>query len=63
MAESIDYDEPRSYKEEVKSKEATEWLIAMNVGMQSLSKNKAWKLVPLLKGVKPVGCKWIFKKK
>ena len=31
--------------------------------MQSLSKNKTWELVSLPKGVKPVGCKWVFKKK
>ena len=63
MAKSIDYDEPRSYKEAVTSKEVVEWLIAMNEEMQSLSKNKTWELVPLPKGVKQEGCKWVFKKK
>ncbi len=35
----------------------------MNEEMQSLSKNETWELVPLPKGVKPVGCKWVYKKK
>ena len=31
--------------------------------MASLDKNKTWDLVPLPKGWKPVGSKWVFKKK
>ena len=46
----------------IKSKEAKEWPIAMNEEMQPPFKNKTWELVPP-KGVKPVGCKWVFKKK
>ena len=63
VAENIDFDEPQSYKEAVQSKEEAEWLIAMNEEMQSLAKNETWDLVPLPKGMKPVGCKWVFKKK
>ena len=35
----------------------------MNEDMQSLIKNKTWDLVPLLRGAKPVGCKWYLIKK
>uniref|UniRef100_A0A2N9GLD2 CCHC-type domain-containing protein n=1 Tax=Fagus sylvatica TaxID=28930 RepID=A0A2N9GLD2_FAGSY len=31
--------------------------------MESLSKNKTWELTELPKGKKPIGCKWVFKKK
>ena len=31
--------------------------------MESLSKNKTWELTELLKEKKPIGCKWVFKKK
>jgi hypothetical protein len=31
--------------------------------MKSLEKNETWDLVPLPQGRKPVGCKWVFKKK
>ncbi|OMO73383.1 Integrase, catalytic core [Corchorus capsularis] len=63
VAEIIDSDEPRSYKEAIKSENAADWLLAMNEEMQSLAKNETWKLVPLPKGVRPVGCKWVFKRK
>jgi hypothetical protein len=36
---------------------------AMVEEMESLSKNKTWDLMELLKGKKPIGCKWVFKKK
>ena len=35
----------------------------MNEEYKSLQDNDVWDLVPLLKGVKPIGCKWIFKTK
>ena len=63
VGENLYYDEPKSYKNAIQSKEASEWLIAMNEEMQSLKKNQTWELVPLPKGVKPVGYKWVFKKK
>jgi len=31
--------------------------------MQSLKKNKTWKLAQLPKGKKAIGCKWVFAKK
>lgn len=30
---------------------------------KSMQDNKVWELVPLPEGVKPIGCKWIFKTK
>jgi hypothetical protein len=30
---------------------------------ESLSNNKTWELMELPKGKKPIGCKWVFKKK
>ena len=61
--EYIETEEIQSYNEAVASKEATNWLMAMNEEMKSLEKNETWDLVPLYKGGKPVGCKLIFKKK
>ena len=29
--------------------------------MKSMNDNEIWDLVELLEGVKPIGCKWIFK--
>ena len=35
----------------------------MNEEMKSMKDNDVWDLVPLLKGAKPICCKWIFKTK
>ena len=39
------------------------WIEAMNEEYKSMQDNKVWELVPLPEGVKPIGCKWIFKTK
>ena len=56
-------DEPRSVKEALDMEDAGSWIEAMDDEMVSLDKNKTWDLVPLPKGRKPVGSKWVFKKK
>ncbi|GJT14890.1 ribonuclease H-like domain, reverse transcriptase, RNA-dependent DNA polymerase [Tanacetum coccineum] len=37
------------------------WLKAMKTELDSIVKNNTWKLVPLSKGVVPIGLKWLFK--
>ena len=39
-----------------------EWLKAMNSEMDSMHSNSVWKLEDLPEGVKPIGCKWIYKR-
>src|ERR1044072_2575949 len=36
---------------------------AMQEEMESLKKNETWDLVPLPKGKRTIGCKWVYKKK
>ena len=36
------------------------WRKAMNEEMEALQKNATWELVPLPKGMKRVGCRWVF---
>ncbi|CAL9023670.1 unnamed protein product [Prunus brigantina] len=36
------------------------WVDAMQVEMKALNKNATWELVPLPKGKKAVGCRWVF---
>jgi hypothetical protein len=58
-----DVDEPRTVKEAINMPDSNSWLLAMKDEMKSLEKNETWDLVPLPQGRKPVGCKWVFKKK
>ena len=39
------------------------WILAMEEEMASLRNNDTWDLVLLPNGQKPIGCKWVFKKK
>ena len=47
----------------MKSNDSAFWKEAVNDEMDSIMRNKTWKLVDLPPGSKPIGCKWIFKKK
>ncbi|WVZ95817.1 hypothetical protein U9M48_041533 [Paspalum notatum var. saurae] len=42
------------------AKQDPKWNAAMKEEMHALQKNKTWELVPLPKGKKAVGCKWVF---
>ena len=55
--------EPTSYKEAISDGESEKWLETMKAEMQSMYDNQVWDLVDLPNGSKPVGCKWVFKKK
>ncbi|KAK8624644.1 hypothetical protein V6N13_089533 [Hibiscus sabdariffa] len=59
----VDQDEPKTYQEAVSSSESEKWLETMRSEMGSMSENQVWSLVEPPEGVKPIGCKWVFKKK
>ena len=52
--------EPVSYQEAVKEKK---WRDAMDEEIKAIEKNETWELVPLPKGHKAIGVKWVFKTK
>ncbi|KAK8686089.1 hypothetical protein V6N13_125116 [Hibiscus sabdariffa] len=56
-------DEPKTYQEAVSSPNSEKWLEAMRSKMDSMSNNQVWTLVEPPEGIKPIGCKWVFKKK
>nr|CDN96898.1 putative Ty-1 copia retrotransposon [Phaseolus vulgaris] len=56
-------DIPSTYPGVILSSESGNWAGAMEEEMQSLKKNKTWKLTQLPKGKKAIGCKWVFAKK
>ena len=39
------------------------WLTAMEQEMESMYSNSVWELIDLPESVRPIGCKWIYKKK
>ncbi|RVW29067.1 Retrovirus-related Pol polyprotein from transposon TNT 1-94 [Vitis vinifera] len=63
-----DYDvglesDPTSYDQAINSENSTLWLYAMEEELKSMKDNEVWDLVKLPKGIKTIGCKWIFKTK
>ena len=56
-------DDPLTFKNAMEDPDKEEWLKAMNLEMESMYSNSVWKLVDLPDGVKPIGCKWIYKRK
>jgi transposase InsO family protein len=60
---SITDDNPRTVREAVDSQDGNLWKRAMDEEMASFDKNEAWDLVEFPTGRKPIGDKWVFKKK
>ena len=55
-----EYD-PINLRQALQSFNAHKWIDAMNKEMKSMHDNDVWDLVRLPEGLKPIGCKWIFK--
>ena len=55
--------EPRTFKEAVSSSEELLWKEAIKSEIDSVLQNHTWELVDLPLGCKPLGSKWIFKRK
>ncbi|XP_074578534.1 uncharacterized protein LOC141835014 [Curcuma longa] len=55
--------DPQTYSEAVNSSEGPQWKEAIASEIDSILQNHTWELVDLPPGSKPLGCKWIFKKK
>ena len=56
-------DDPINFHQAKQSSDSQKWIDAMNEEYKSMQDNDVWDLVPLPKGAKPIGCKWIFKTK
>ena len=52
--------EPESYAEAAKD---ANWRAAMEEEMHALAENETWDLVDAPRGVKPIGCRWVYKVK
>ncbi|KAL4025380.1 hypothetical protein IC575_013770 [Cucumis melo] len=56
-------EDPLSYKQAMNDVDKDQWVKAMDLEMESMYFNLVWELVDLPEGVKPIGCKWIYKRK
>ncbi|GJY59617.1 zinc finger, CCHC-type containing protein [Tanacetum coccineum] len=56
-------EDPRTYNEAMQSQDAAFWKEAIDDEIGSIIENNTWVLPDLPLGCKPLGCKWIFKRK
>ena len=56
-------DDPINFCQAMCSSNSQNWINVMKDEMKSMQDNDVWNLVELPKGMKPIGCKWIFKTK
>ncbi|KAA0058181.1 gag/pol protein [Cucumis melo var. makuwa] len=54
---------PLTFKKAMEDVDKDEWIKAMNLELESMYFNSVWDLVDQPDGVKPIGCKWIYKRK
>ena len=52
-----------AYDESLNNLESDKWLDSMKLEIDSMYTNQLWTLVEPPEGIKPIGCKWIFKKR
>ncbi|KAK4406272.1 Retrovirus-related Pol polyprotein from transposon TNT 1-94 [Sesamum angolense] len=55
--------DPKTYGKAMSDIDLEKWLEAIKSKMNSMSSNQVWTLVDRLKGVKAIGCKWVYKRK
>ena len=58
-----DVEDSLTYNQTINDVHKDEWVNAMDLEMESMYFNSVWDLVDQLRGVKPIGCKWIYKRK
>ena len=56
-------EDPTSYQEAMTDDDSCLWQKAMKSEMESMYSNTVWDLVDLPPNVRPIGCKWIYKRK
>jgi hypothetical protein len=59
----LDNDEPMTYTEAMMGSDSKKWLGDIKSKIESMHDNQVWNLVNLIDGVRPIGCKWVSKKK
>jgi hypothetical protein len=55
--------DPSTYNEEVNDMDADQWVKAMKSELELMYSNNVWSLVKAPNDIKPIGCKWVYKRK
>ena len=55
--------DPSNYNEIIQDKDVKLWQSAMKTELESMYSNQIWLLIDLPDGVKPIGYKWVYKRK
>ena len=63
LVSDTNQDDPSTYKDAMDDSDKEKWLEAMNQEMESMYSDSVWELVDPPEHVRPIGCKWIYKKK
>jgi len=53
--------DPKKFSQAMSYKELNLWYNVVKDEMDSMASNQVWDLVELPNGVKPIGCRWVFK--
>ena len=56
-------DNPKTFEEAMASRDSAFWKEVVNDEMDSILSNNTWVLMDLPTGSKPIGCKWVFRRK
>ncbi|KAL0411059.1 UNVERIFIED_CONTAM: Retrovirus-related Pol polyprotein from transposon RE2 [Sesamum latifolium] len=62
LTSQLDND-PKTYGKAISDIDSDKWLEAMKFKIDSMGSNQVWTLVDPSKGARPVGCKWVYKRK
>ena len=63
MEDSSSQSDPMTYTEAMSDIDSERWQQAMESEIDSMYVNQVWDLVDMPEGVRPIGCKWVFKRK
>ncbi|KAA0067819.1 gag/pol protein [Cucumis melo var. makuwa] len=56
-------EDPLTYKQAINDVDCDQWIKVIDLEMESMYSNSVWTLVDQQNDVKPIGCKWIYKRK
>ncbi|TYK03174.1 gag/pol protein [Cucumis melo var. makuwa] len=56
-------EDPLTYKQAMNDVDCDQWIKSMDLEMESMYSNSVWTLVDQPSEVRPIGCKWIYKRK